>query len=179
MNARGARHGYCSRDRPLFKGRFPHSRPEVSRAKSPPMCTRVPTPMTRGQAPHVIQTDPKHEEGEPPHKGRTTAPWLCAPSFSEQLAVGKANRRTRSTQPPRGYVPLRLYQNQRSKRRTATQETYNRPVVERPLNFAATGGPTRGPRPTCHATGAPVTGCGKIAPPLAPIPRLLGAVVAD
>jgi hypothetical protein len=62
------------------------------------------------------------------------------------------------------------------KRRTATQEAYNRPVVVRPLSFAATGGPTRGPRPTCHATGAPVTGCGKIAPPLAPMARLFGTV---
>jgi hypothetical protein len=34
-------------------------------------------------------------------------------------------------------------------------------VVVRPLTFAATGGPTWGPRPTCHATGAPVTGCRK------------------
>jgi hypothetical protein len=30
--------------------------------------------------------------------------------------------------------------------------------------------------PTCHATGAPVTKCGKIAPPLAPMPRLLRVV---
>jgi hypothetical protein len=31
----------------------------------------------------------------------------------------------------------------------------------RPVSFAATGGPTRRPRPTCHATGAPVTECRK------------------
>jgi hypothetical protein len=31
-----------------------------------------------------------------------------------------------------------------------------------PLIFTATGGPTWGPRPTCHTAGAPVTGCGKI-----------------
>jgi hypothetical protein len=59
-------------------------------------------PMTRGQAPHVTQTDPKHEEGEPPHKERATAPQLCAPSFAKQPAVRKANCRTRSMQPPRG-----------------------------------------------------------------------------
>jgi hypothetical protein len=27
------------------------------------------------------------------------------------------------------------------------QEVYNRPAIERPLSFAATGGPTRGPGP--------------------------------
>jgi hypothetical protein len=36
-----------------------------------------------------------------------------------------------------------------------------------------------GPRPTCHAPGAPVTGCREVAPPLAPIPRLLGAAAED
>jgi hypothetical protein len=82
-------------------------------------------------------------------------------------------------QPPRGYAPLRLRRNQRSKRRTATQEAYNRPAAVRPLSFAATSGPTWGPRPTCRATSALVTGCGKIAPPLALIPRLLGAVAED
>jgi hypothetical protein len=46
----------------------------------------------------------------------------------------------------------------------------------RPLGLAATSGPTWGPRPTCHATDAPVAGCEKTAPPLAPMPRLLGAV---
>jgi hypothetical protein len=57
---------------------------------------------TGARPPHVIQTDPKHEEGEPPHKGHATASQLCAPSFLEQPAVKKANRRTRSMQPPRG-----------------------------------------------------------------------------
>jgi hypothetical protein len=62
---------------------------------------------------------------------------------------------------PRGCTPLHLCRNQRSRRRTGAQEAYNRPMVVRPLSFAATGGPTWGPRPTCHATDAPVTGCGK------------------
>jgi hypothetical protein len=82
-------------------------------------------------------------------------------------------------QPPRDYAPLHFHQNQQSRRRTATQEAYNRTAVVRPLSFAAIGGPTWGPRPTCHATGAPVTGCGKIAPPLVPMPRPLGAVIED
>jgi hypothetical protein len=73
----------------------------------------------------------------------------------------KVNCRTRSMQSPRGYAPLHFRRNQRSGRRTAAQEAYNRPAVVRPLSFAATGGPTWGSRPTCHATGVPVTGCGK------------------
>jgi hypothetical protein len=179
MNARGARHGYCPGDRPLFKGKFPHSRPKSVTGKVSPDVHQGSHPMTRGQAPHIIQTDPKHEEGEPPHKERATTPRLCAPSFSEQPTVRKTNRRTRSMQLPHGYVPLHLRLNQRSKRRTATQEAYKRPAVVRPLSFAATDGTTWGPRPTCHATGAPVTGCGKIALPLAPMPRLLRVAAED
>jgi hypothetical protein len=79
-----------------------------------------------------MQTDLRHEEGEPPHKERATAPRLCAPSFPGQPAVRKTNRRTRSMQPPRGCAPLHLRRNQRSKRRTATQEAYNCPAVVRP-----------------------------------------------
>jgi hypothetical protein len=94
MVARGVRHGYCPGNRTLFKGKSPHSRPEASWAKSPPTCTRIPTLWHGGQAPHVIQTDPKKE--------RATAPRLCAPSFSGQPAARKANRRTRSMQLPRG-----------------------------------------------------------------------------
>jgi hypothetical protein len=147
------------------------------------------------------QSLPQRAPGFPPYDTE------ARPHMSYRLtqSTKKANHRTRSVQLPRGYAPLHfrsnqrsgrrttaqgacncptvtplhLRRNQRSKRQTATQEAYNRPAVVRPLSFAATGGPTWGPRPTCHATGAPVTGCGKTAPPLAPIPRLLGAVAED
>jgi hypothetical protein len=124
---------------------------------------------------HHGQSLARREPGFPPYDTR------ARPHMSCRLTRGtkKANHHTRSVQLPRGYVPLHLCRNQQSKRRTATQEAYNRPAVVRPLSFAATGGPTWGPRPTCHATGAPVTGCGKIAPPLAPMPRLLGAITED
>jgi hypothetical protein len=83
------------------------------------------------------------------------------------------------------------------------QGACNRPTVKRPLFFTVTSGqrgePPRkkrttvtllcapsaslqpavqlgGPKPTCHATGAPVTECKKTAPPLAPMPRLFGTV---
>jgi hypothetical protein len=111
-SGREPRHGCYSRDEPLFKGRFPRSRPEASRAGPPPMRTKVPILWHGGQAPHVIQAGPKREEGVPPHKERATTPWLCAPSSSSQPAVKKANRRTRSVQPPRGCAPLRPRCNQ-------------------------------------------------------------------
>jgi hypothetical protein len=56
------------------------------------------------------------------------------------------------------------------------QEACNRPTAVRPLSSATTGGPTQGPRPTRHVTGAPVTVCKETAPPPAPMPHLLGTV---
>jgi hypothetical protein len=42
-----------------------------------------------------------------------------------------------------------------------------------PFGFAASGGPAWRLGPTCHVTGAPVTTCKEIAPPLALMSRLL------
>jgi hypothetical protein len=150
-----ARHGCYSKGRPLFKGRFPCSRPEASRARSPPMRTRVPILWHGGQASHVIQAGPKHEEGESSHKERATALRLYALPSSPQPAVKKANCRTRSVQPPRGRAPPWFL---------------CKPVVQ-PLAW--------GPRPTCHAPSAPVSGCRKVASLLAPMPRPLEAVAED
>jgi hypothetical protein len=132
------------------------------------------------------------------------------PHISYKLArsAKKANRRTRSVQPPCGYTPLHLRRNQRSKRQTAAQGACNRPTVIHPFIFAATSGqegepphkeratapqlcaPSAslqpavqplawGPRPTCHAPGAPVSAYREVAPSLTPVPRLLGATVED
>jgi hypothetical protein len=70
------RHVYCPRDRSLFKGGSPHLHPQASRAKSPPMCSRVPTLRHEGWDPHVVWADPKREEGKPLHAGHVTAPRL-------------------------------------------------------------------------------------------------------
>jgi hypothetical protein len=107
--------------------------------------------LPRGMRPFIFGVT-SGQEDEPPHKEHATAPRLCAPSSSLKRAVEKVNRHEGSIQPPRGWAPPQLHCNRRS---------------------------NMGPRPTCHATGAPVTGCGKIAPPLAPMPRLLGAVTED
>jgi hypothetical protein len=64
------------------------------------------------------------------------------PPMSYKLArsAKKVNRRTKSVQPPRGYAPLHLRRNQRSKRRTVAQGACNRPTVVRPFIFAETSG---------------------------------------
>jgi hypothetical protein len=150
---------------------------------------------------HHGQSLPRRAPGFPPYDTG------ARPHMSYRLtqSTKKANHHTRSVQLPRGYASLHFRGNQWSGRRTAAQGACNRPAVTHPFIFAKTSGrkgkqPRRkrttapgcappqlhcnqrsnmGPRPTCHATGAPVTGCGKIAPPLAPMPRLLGAVAED
>jgi hypothetical protein len=168
MNARGARHGYCPGGRPLLKADLP---------------TRAPKRYGRSL--------PRRAPGFPPYDTG------ARPHMSYRLT------RKRSLQLPHGYAPLDFRGNQRSGRRTAAQGACNRPAVKRPFVFAVTGGqkgkpprkkrttarccvppqlqptPAWGPRPTCHTTGASVTGCGKIAPPLAPMPHLLEAVAED
>jgi hypothetical protein len=166
--ARGARHAYCPGDRPLFKGRPPTRAPKASRVKSPLACSRDLTLRHGGEAPHVIKTNPKEE--------RATASRLRAPPFPGQPAVGKVNCRARGMQPPHDQAPLNLSRNQRSKRRTAAREVCKRPTTEHPLSSATTSGPTQGPRPTRHVTGAPVTMCKEAAPPPVPMPCLLRTV---
>jgi hypothetical protein len=56
------------------------------------------------------------------------------------LSTKNANCRTRSVQPPHGYVSLHFRRNQRSGRRTAAQGACNRPTVMRPFIFAETSG---------------------------------------
>jgi hypothetical protein len=60
---------------------------------------------TGARPPHVIKTDPKHEEGEPPHMEHATAPRLSAPSSSPKPAVERGNHHAGSVQPPHGYAP--------------------------------------------------------------------------
>jgi hypothetical protein len=54
------------------------------------------------------------QEGEPPHKEHATAPRVYPPSSLPQPTIKKANRRTRSVQPPRGCAPPWLRCSQRS-----------------------------------------------------------------
>jgi hypothetical protein len=121
------------------------------------------------------QSLPRRAPGFPPYDTG------ARPHMSYKLArsMKKANHRTRSVQLPRGYAPFIFEATSGQKGEPPRRKRTNAPRLCAPLSFAATGGPTWGPRPTRQATGAPVTGCGKITPPLAPIPRLLGAVAED
>jgi hypothetical protein len=76
---------------------------------------------------------PSYDTGARPHM-----------SYKLARSAKKANRRTRSVQPPCGYTPFHLRRNQRSRRRTATQEACNRPAVVRSLGFVVASGPTSG-----------------------------------
>jgi hypothetical protein len=127
MNARGMKHDYCSGDRSLLKGRFPHSRPEASRAKSPQRAPGFP-PYDTGARPHM--------------------------SYRLTRSTKKANHRTRSVQLPRGYAPLHFWSNQRSGKRTAAQGACNRPMVKRPFIFIVTSG-QKGEPPRKKRTTAP------------------------
>jgi hypothetical protein len=84
---------------PFLKADFPACAPKRHGQSFPRRAPGSP-PYDTGARPHM--SDPKHEEGELPHKERATALHLCAPSFAKQPAVRKANRRTRSMQLPHG-----------------------------------------------------------------------------
>jgi hypothetical protein len=99
-----------------------------------------------------IFTATSDQKDKPPHEERATAPRLYAPSSSPKPAVKKANRRARSVQPPRGCVPPQLRCNRRSNMGAQAHMSCNRRVGYRVR---------------------------KIAPSLAPMPRLLGAIAED
>jgi hypothetical protein len=152
--ARGARHDYYSRDRSLFKGIFPLLRPGAPRAKSPLVCTED-SPMTWGPGPTRHIGGPKAQRRQTTTQGACNRPVVMRP-FTFGATSGREDElphKERATAPRLGASSF-FAKNQRSRRRTATQEANNRPTVVRSLNFATIDGPTCGPRPTCHATGA-------------------------
>jgi hypothetical protein len=63
---------------PPFIGRPPRLHPLASQTKSPLTTSRVLPPRHGGWDPHAIQSNPKHEEGEPPHARHVTVPRLQA-----------------------------------------------------------------------------------------------------
>jgi hypothetical protein len=143
VNARKARHGYCPGCELLFKGRFPRSK---HHGQVSPNAHQSTQPMAWGP---TLRNS---------RKERATALRLYALPSPPQPAVKKANRRTRSMQPPYGYTPFHLHHNQRSRRRTTTQGACNRPAVACPLSFAATGGSTSGMGAQAHMSYTRRTG---------------------
>jgi hypothetical protein len=136
-SGREARHGCCSRDEPLFKGRLPRSRPETPQEISPD-AHRSTQPMTRGPGPASHTAGAlvsKCEGGEPPHVGRTAAHgsaplhlhrkqrlslWHGGPGphvmhlACRFLGAKKLNRRAKCMLPTRGNTPLHLRRKQRT-----------------------------------------------------------------
>jgi hypothetical protein len=131
---------------------------------------------TRGMNPFLKEDFPTHA---PKRHGQSLP--RCAPGFpsydmgtrphmSYKLArsAKKANRRTRSVQPPHGCVPLHLCRNQRSRRRTTAQGVCNRPPSSSPqLAVKKANCRARNVQPPCGcaplgfaATGAPTSGMG-------------------
>jgi hypothetical protein len=93
-------------------------------------------PKRHGQGlPRCAPGFPSYDTGARPHM-----------SYKLTRSAKKANLRTRSVQPPRGYTPFHLRLNQRARRQTTAQGACNHPTVVRPLGFAATSGPTSGMR---------------------------------
>jgi hypothetical protein len=144
---------------------------------------------TRGVNPFLkadfpTRTSKRHGQGLPRCTPRFPSYDTGArPHMSCKLAriAKKENRHTRSVQPPCDYTRFHLRRNQRSRRRTAAQEACNRPAVVRPsASLQPAVQPLAwGPRPTCHAPGAPVSTYREATLSLTPVPRLLGAAAED
>jgi hypothetical protein len=73
-------------------------------------------------------------------------------SYRLARSVKKANRRTRSMQPPHGYAPLHFRRNQRPGRRTAAQGACNRHADMRLFIFAGISGREGKPPRRKHTT---------------------------
>ena len=127
------RHGYRLGDRPLFKGGSPHSRPQASRAKSSPTCSRVLPLRHGGWVPHVMQAGPERK---------------------------KPNRRTRSVQLPRGSKHSSILAE--TSGRKGGPPCRWRATTPRGRTPSASSHPAWMPRPTRHVTGTPVTTCKKL-----------------
>ena len=171
MNARGARHGYCPGDGPLFKGGFPThapkrheqgllrcapgfplydtgARPHMSYRLTQSAKKKTATQPPRGYVPLHFHRNQRSErqtaargacnrpavirpfifaetsgqEGEPPRRKRTTAPWLCAPSASLQPAVQHGGPGPHVMQPAR-----RLLGAEKSHRRSRQYHVFSGP----------------------------------------------------
>jgi hypothetical protein len=138
------RHGYRPGDRSLFKGGSPHSRPQASRAKSSPTCSRVLPLRHGGWVPHVMQAGPERKKPKSPHAERVTAPRLQA--------------------------LLHPRRNQRPKGRATMQVACNRTARAHPLGFVASSMDPQAHTSCNRRAGYYVQ---ETAPPLAPMPRLL------
>jgi hypothetical protein len=131
--------------RPLFKGDSPHLRRQASRTKSFTNTLQGPPPTTRGLGPTRHASWPRTEKAKPPRAERVTAQRLQA--------------------------LLHLHLNQRVKGRTAMQAACNCTIGAHPFDFDASSMKAQAHMSCNRRAGYYVR---KTAPPLAPVPRLLG-----
>jgi hypothetical protein len=128
-------------------------------------------PKRHGQGlPRCTPRFPFYDTGARPHM-----------SYKLARSAKKANRRTRSVQPTAVVRPFIFtatngqegeppHKERATAPRLCAPSSSPQPAVQ-PLAW--------GPRPTCHAPGAPVSAYREVAPPLAPVPHLLGATAED
>jgi hypothetical protein len=138
------RHGYHPGGRSLFKGDSPQSRPQASRTKSSPTRSKV-LPLRHGAGPHTPCKLAGTKEAKPPRAERVTAQRLQA------------------------LLHLRL--TQRVKGWTTMQAACNRTTRMHPFDFDASSMEAQAHTSRNRRAGYYVR---KTAPPLAPVPRLLG-----
>jgi hypothetical protein len=128
----------------FLKGGSPRSRPQASRTKSSPTCSRVLPLRHGGWVPHVMQAGSEQKKPKPLHAERVTIPRLQA--------------------------LLHPRRNQRSKGRTAMQVACNRTAEAHPSGFVASSMEGQAHTSCNRRAGYYVR---ETAPPLAPISRLL------
>jgi hypothetical protein len=129
---------------PPFKGNSPHLRPQPSRAKSSPTCSKVLPLRHGGWVPRVAQAGPRQKEPKPPRAVRVTARRLQA--------------------------SLHFRPDQRAKGRTAMQAACNRTKGAHPFDFNASSMEAQAHTSCNRRVGYYVQ---ETAPPLAPLPCLL------
>jgi hypothetical protein len=130
---------------PPFKGNSPHLRPQPSRAESSPTRSKVLPLRHGGWVPRIVQAGPGQKEPKPPRAMRATAQRL------------------------RAFLHFRP--DQRVKGQTAMQAACNRTKGAHPFDFDASSMEAQ-----AHTSCNRRAGCyvQETAPPLAPVPCLLG-----
>jgi hypothetical protein len=102
------RHGYRPGGRPLFKGGSPHSRPQASRTKSSPTCSRV-LPLRHGGWVPTSCKLTRNGRSQTAARGACNRPTVTStPPSSPKPAVERADRHAGGVQPHHGDAPLLL-----------------------------------------------------------------------
>jgi hypothetical protein len=103
------RHVRCPGDRPLFKRRLSPLAFQVSRAKSPPTSSRVPT-LRRGARSHMSCGLTRNGRSQTTTREAGSHPTIISvPPFSPKPAGERADRHAGGVQPHHGCAPFQLH----------------------------------------------------------------------